>query len=332
MMLNNFKQLFFAGIFTTCFVGVNTEIVFGYNVEDFDAIVRFVRTSTPTRSVIGGFRIPPEDLNLSGACLRKQNFSRCIFNGTNFAGAALKDVDFSSSTFVCCKFDGANLRGANLAGVRVDGCSWNRAYLRDAKISADAFRQMVESGLIVDARLEGAIVVIDAEQLITRAIRRMTGITENISFELSSGTQSEILVTLNDNNPQVGLAVVNSRIREIERNIIPFILRHVISVATEDGSQIRPPSEIEDFCLDAERSAKIQRVNHEKGFCPVCQEDFTDCERVAQLPCSHMLHKECADTALSWNPKCPECRQKPEVTTDAGEILVGYKTVLFTCK
>jgi uncharacterized protein YjbI with pentapeptide repeats len=43
--------------------------------------------------------------------------------------------------------------------------------------------------------------------------------------------------------------------------------------------------------------------------CPICQQNFNDCEQIAVTPCGHTFHQECINQALSRDPGiCPTCR------------------------
>jgi hypothetical protein len=43
--------------------------------------------------------------------------------------------------------------------------------------------------------------------------------------------------------------------------------------------------------------------------CSICWEDFTEEERVADLPCNHIYHDPCIVTWFQTNNNCPICRR-----------------------
>ncbi len=81
----------------------------------------------------------------------------------------------------------------------------------------------------------------------------------------------------------------------------------------------RGPVQVRDFCDD---DLPMPVICYETT-CPVCLEDFKDCENIAALPCAHILHMPCANAALSHDPRCPKCRH--------GEI-TGYRSTIFLAR
>lgn len=50
--------------------------------------------------------------------------------------------------------------------------------------------------------------------------------------------------------------------------------------------------------------------SNENNSCTICQCEYEENEDVRNLPCTHMFHKECIDTWLVQNNKCPLCRHE----------------------
>ncbi|CAH1381561.1 unnamed protein product [Tenebrio molitor] len=69
---------------------------------------------------------------------------------------------------------------------------------------------------------------------------------------------------------------------------------------------------------------KIIQINSEQRNanprCPICWENFTVEERVAELPCNHIYHQPCIATWFQANNNCPICRRDFSVTVRTGRI------------
>ncbi|KAJ3619818.1 hypothetical protein MTP99_005473 [Tenebrio molitor] len=69
---------------------------------------------------------------------------------------------------------------------------------------------------------------------------------------------------------------------------------------------------------------KIIQINSEQRnanpLCPICWENFTVEERVAELPCNHIYHQPCIATWFQANNNCPICRRDFSVTVRTGRI------------
>lgn len=46
--------------------------------------------------------------------------------------------------------------------------------------------------------------------------------------------------------------------------------------------------------------------------CSICYNQFEKDEKILQLPCKHIFHKECIKPWLKKNKKCPNCRNDIE--------------------
>ena len=74
--------------------------------------------------------------------------------------------------------------------------------------------------------------------------------------------------------------------------------------------------------LPAETVASLPVVQFKKGeandvkgaeMCTICLEDFEDGKNVVQLPCSHILHPQCAAQLFRNTNQCPLCRDEVEI-------------------
>lgn len=55
-------------------------------------------------------------------------------------------------------------------------------------------------------------------------------------------------------------------------------------------------------------SIKYKSDNTQHSSCSVCLEEFKDNETISKTSCNHMFHKNCLETWLNTNTKCPFCR------------------------
>jgi len=59
-------------------------------------------------------------------------------------------------------------------------------------------------------------------------------------------------------------------------------------------------------------------VSADDGCCPICLENPVTGEPVRQLPCGHVLHRECCEAWLTTADTCPTCRfQMPRSSAGA---------------
>lgn len=46
----------------------------------------------------------------------------------------------------------------------------------------------------------------------------------------------------------------------------------------------------------------------ESDLCAICHDDFDEKQKISQLPCEHMYHKDCVTKWLKMHNICPMCR------------------------
>ncbi len=112
-----------------------------------------------------------------------------------------------------------------------------------------------------------------------------------------------------ENNNEIVIQLINSELKSfLRRSYLFSFVMNMIHPNMEDVKLILSPEEL----------AKIPEVNFKdlpenikesNVKCSICQDEHRDNDAVRQLPCSHVLHKDCVDQWLTEHShKCPCCR------------------------
>jgi hypothetical protein len=103
-----------------------------------------------------------QGLDLSGADLRKVNFSQAHVEGANFSGAHVEGADFYEAHVEGANFRGAHVEGAGFGQAHVEGADFTMAYVKGAYFyeahveGANFYRANVEGADFHGAHVEGA--------------------------------------------------------------------------------------------------------------------------------------------------------------------------------
>ena len=57
------------------------------------------------------------------------------------------------------------------------------------------------------------------------------------------------------------------------------------------------------------RPVRTRERYRETDSC-VCMQQFKKCERMAELPCGHRMHRRCSVSSLQVDASCPHCQSK----------------------
>lgn len=73
-----------------------------------------------------------------------------------------------------------------------------------------------------------------------------------------------------------------------------------------------PPPASKSFIDNLSEFEYNENENNLSNNCVICQEQYSNGEKVTKLPCEHIYHKECISNWLKLHNTCPTCRREFE--------------------
>ncbi|MFC1894588.1 pentapeptide repeat-containing protein [Candidatus Dependentiae bacterium] len=324
------KQILLTIIVSSClFYSYN----FSYNYNHLKKINAFIQSDRNDKNLrnLDLTNAPLKNLDLSGGDFLGTDFSRAVLINTKWDNPQYSNVNDGYTNVSFSKFDGARLDRASMKNVLMIHSSIKNAVLNHIKLSeanleysnfsntklkhCSFYKTKLNETKFNNADLSNSSIIETKLKKIKKKDNvNFTNVTWKNSYTFNyRNTIFSYRITL----PKVRTNFDLNQAINLNQAYNDIFKYNVVTgriIVQNTTSQV----EIRDF---SNKDLPLPSKIYYDSECAICKEKFEDCEQIAVLPCGHLFHKNCANSALSYsNGICPSCR-KTDIT--------GYKTIAY---